>query len=97
MKPLLLDTFCKAGGCTKGDQRAGFYVVGVDIDQVERIEKITVSPRKTIVQVLTEQLRTDVEIGMSFDKGSKDGYYWQGVVSGTQKAIEIVEKWEKEK
>jgi len=32
MKPRLLDTFCKAGGCTKGYQRAGFYVVGVDIE-----------------------------------------------------------------
>jgi hypothetical protein len=30
MKPRLLDLFCKAGGCTKGYQRAGFYVVGVD-------------------------------------------------------------------
>jgi len=30
--PLLLDTFCGAGGCTKGYQRAGFYVVGVDIE-----------------------------------------------------------------
>ncbi|MHC4621230.1 MAG: DNA cytosine methyltransferase [Planctomycetota bacterium] len=29
-KPRLLDTFCGAGGCTKGYQRAGFYVVGVD-------------------------------------------------------------------
>jgi site-specific DNA-cytosine methylase len=27
-----LDTFCKAGGATKGLQRAGFYVVGVDIE-----------------------------------------------------------------
>lgn len=30
-KPVLLDLFCGAGGCTKGYQRAGFYVVGVDI------------------------------------------------------------------
>ncbi len=30
MKPKLLDLFCKAGGATKGYQRAGFYVVGVD-------------------------------------------------------------------
>lgn len=30
-KPILLDTFCGAGGCTKGYQQAGFYVVGVDI------------------------------------------------------------------
>lgn len=29
--PRLLDLFCGAGGCTKGYQRAGFYVVGVDI------------------------------------------------------------------
>ncbi len=29
---ILLDTFCKAGGATKGYQRAGFYVVGVDIE-----------------------------------------------------------------
>jgi DNA (cytosine-5)-methyltransferase 1 len=31
MKPRLLDLFCGAGGCTKGYQRAGFYVVGVDV------------------------------------------------------------------
>lgn len=30
-KPRLLDLFCGAGGCTEGFQRAGFYVVGVDI------------------------------------------------------------------
>lgn len=29
-KPVLLDLFCGAGGCTKGYQRAGFLVVGVD-------------------------------------------------------------------
>lgn len=29
--PILLDAFCGAGGCAKGYQRAGFYVVGVDI------------------------------------------------------------------
>lgn len=32
MKPVLVDLFCKAGGATKGYQRAGFYVVGVDIE-----------------------------------------------------------------
>jgi DNA (cytosine-5)-methyltransferase 1 len=31
-KPRLLDLFCGAGGCTKGYQRAGFYVIGVDIN-----------------------------------------------------------------
>lgn len=31
-RPIILDTFCKAGGATKGYQRAGFYVVGVDIE-----------------------------------------------------------------
>lgn len=30
-KPKALDLFCSAGGATKGLQRAGFYVVGVDI------------------------------------------------------------------
>jgi len=33
MKPRLLDLFCGAGGCAKGYQRAGFYVVGVDINE----------------------------------------------------------------
>ncbi len=32
MKPKLLDLYCKAGGCTRGYQEAGFYVVGVDIE-----------------------------------------------------------------
>jgi DNA (cytosine-5)-methyltransferase 1 len=31
MRPRLLDAFCGAGGCGRGYQRAGFYVVGVDI------------------------------------------------------------------
>jgi hypothetical protein len=30
VKPVLIDAFCCAGGATKGYQRAGFYVVGVD-------------------------------------------------------------------
>jgi DNA (cytosine-5)-methyltransferase 1 len=30
-KPRLLDLFCGAGGCAKGYQQAGFYVVGIDI------------------------------------------------------------------
>ena len=30
-KPRLLDLFCGAGGCTKGYQRAGFHVTGIDI------------------------------------------------------------------
>jgi len=32
MKPVLLDLYCCAGGATKGYQRAGFYVVGVDVE-----------------------------------------------------------------
>jgi hypothetical protein len=31
-RPRLLDLFCKAGGAARGYQRAGFYVVGVDIE-----------------------------------------------------------------
>lgn len=30
-KPRALDLFCGAGGATKGLQRAGFHVTGVDI------------------------------------------------------------------
>lgn len=32
MRPRLLDLFCGAGGCSVGYQRAGFDVVGVDIE-----------------------------------------------------------------
>lgn len=35
-KPRLLDLFCGAGGATRGYQRAGFYVVGVDIKMQPR-------------------------------------------------------------
>lgn len=31
-KPILLDICCRMGGATVGYQRAGFYVIGVDID-----------------------------------------------------------------
>ena len=31
-KPILLDICCRKGGATVGYQRAGFYVIGVDID-----------------------------------------------------------------
>jgi hypothetical protein len=31
-KPILIDLYCCAGGATKGYQRAGFYVIGVDRD-----------------------------------------------------------------
>lgn len=31
-RPVLVDLYCKAGGMTKGYQRAGFYVIGVDIE-----------------------------------------------------------------
>jgi DNA (cytosine-5)-methyltransferase 1 len=32
MRPVILDTYCKAGGCSKGYQDAGFFVIGVDIE-----------------------------------------------------------------
>lgn len=31
-RPKLLDLCCRAGGCTRGYQDAGFYVVGVDLE-----------------------------------------------------------------
>lgn len=33
MKPVLIDFFCGAGGAAKGFQRAGFHVIGVDINR----------------------------------------------------------------
>lgn len=36
MKPLLLDLFCGAGGASMGYHRAGFEVIGVDINPMSR-------------------------------------------------------------
>jgi DNA (cytosine-5)-methyltransferase 1 len=35
-KPLLLDTYCKAGGTSMGYHRAGFEVIGVDLEYQKR-------------------------------------------------------------
>ncbi len=32
-KPICLDLYCAAGGCSVGYERAGFYVIGVDIKE----------------------------------------------------------------
>ena len=32
-KPICLDLYCGAGGCSEGYSRAGFYVIGVDIKE----------------------------------------------------------------
>lgn len=36
MKPRLLDLFCGAGGCAMGYHRAGFEVIGVDLNKQKR-------------------------------------------------------------
>lgn len=36
MKPILIDAFCCQGGATKGYQRAGFHVIGIDKDPQPR-------------------------------------------------------------
>jgi DNA (cytosine-5)-methyltransferase 1 len=57
-KPRLLDLFCCAGGAAVGYARAGFEVVGVDIDR---------QPRYPFEFVQTDALTLDPEWVASFD------------------------------
>lgn len=67
-RPILYDVFCGAGGATKGYQRAGFYVIGVDYKPQERYcgdEFIQMDAIKFLMRLLAGEFKTPAAIHTS--------------------------------
>lgn len=48
---------------------------------------------RTLKEEMQAQLRTDVEIGMSFEKDSWEDHYWRGKVNADEKMIEVLDRY----
>ncbi len=81
MKPVLLDLFCCAGGSAKGYQRAGFHVVGVDIepqpdycgDEFHQADALTF-PLDGYDAIHASPTCQTFSIASAFHPGTKDNY-----------------------
>lgn len=97
--PRLLDTYCGAGGATRGYQRAGFHVTGVDIAPQPRYCGDEFIQTDAIEYILTHgheyaaiHASPPCQASCALTKGTNQGRTYQQLIPATRRALEAARR-----